>query len=249
VLATSVPLLLPPGIHAMEAWSEAVCAGAWGGPFAHFGERLRRAVDLEHWASFGVSFAEFERLLADLAAGAYGTPPATVTVVSGDVHHSYLSPVDLPAEAGAGTAVWHAVCSPVRQYMSARLRHAYALASSGPGTLVATTAARLAGAPNPATRCRVTAGPWFANMLATLDFDGRQARIRFDRATPSDSGTAHLIPAHESALTTKDNSKKRGPIRLAPKPTRGRADPGRALTSVPTGQTGVLRPRTGLPRR
>jgi hypothetical protein len=29
VLATSLPLLLPPGIHALEAWNEAVCDGAW----------------------------------------------------------------------------------------------------------------------------------------------------------------------------------------------------------------------------
>ncbi|HXC80649.1 MAG TPA: hypothetical protein VNV62_02265, partial [Trebonia sp.] len=244
ILATSVPLLLPRGIHAMEAWSEKVCAGAWGRRFARFAERLRRAVDLEHWAAFGTSFAEFERLLADLAAGAYGPPPATVTVISGDIHNSYLSPVDLPpahpspglpADPGSptpggsadpanptpgrsadpvgptpggstepdnGTAVWHAVCSPVRNYMSARLRRAYALASSAPGTLVATTAARLAGAPAPAIRCRVTAGPWFADMLATLDFDGRRARIRFDRAVPSPSGgPARLIPAYESTLS------------------------------------------------
>lgn len=241
ILGTSVPLLLPHGIHAMEAWSEAVCAGAWGRPFKRFGERLRRMVDLEQWASFRMSFAEFERLLADLVAGTYGTPPATVTVISGDVHHSYLSPVHIPAsllpavgppavasasghlapgystEAGSGTAVWHAVCSPIRQFMSARLRRAYALASSGPGTLLATAAARLAGAPAPAIRCRVTAGPWFANMLATLDFDGRRARIRFDRAVPSGAGASapHLIPAHESALT-----KPAQPKPAQPKPAR-----------------------------
>ena len=207
VLATSVPLLLPPGIHAIEAWSEAVCAGAWGRPFARFAEWLRRDVDLEHWPAFGASFAEFAALLADLAAGAYDPPPATVTVISGDVHHSYLSPVDLTSvpgdrgQAGAGTAVWHAVCSPVRNFMSPRLRRLYSLASSGSGTFAATTAARLAGAPVPAIRCRVTAGPWFANMIATLDFDDDQARIRFDRTTPSPSGPAHLTPVHEAPLT------------------------------------------------
>ena len=34
VLATSVPLLLPRGIHGLEAWTEAVCDGAWGRRFA-----------------------------------------------------------------------------------------------------------------------------------------------------------------------------------------------------------------------
>jgi len=236
ILATSVPLLLPRGIHAMEAWSEKVCAGAWGRQFARLAERLRRNVDLEHWAAFGASFAEFEQLLADLAAGAYGAAPATVTVISGDVHHSYLSPVDLPpahpsaahpspgqaapdrpspgnpasgqatpdhiTATGKGTAVWHAVCSPVRQVMSPRLRRAHALVSSAPGALVAATVARLAGAPAPAIQCRITAGPWFANMLATLDYDDRRARIRFDRAIRSPSGSAELIRAHESPLST-----------------------------------------------
>jgi len=211
ILATSVPLLLPRGIDAMEAWSEQVCAGAWGRPVARFAERLRRKVDLEHWAAFRASFADFERLLGDVAAGTYGgSPPATVTVISGDVHHSYLAPVRLPpgyrgASAGtgtsAGTAIWHAVCSPMHNTMSAGLRRAYSLASSVPGTLAATAAARLAGAPGPVIRWRVTAGPWFANMLATLDYDASQARIRFDRSVSSASGAVHLTPAYESALT------------------------------------------------
>jgi hypothetical protein len=41
VLATSLPLLLPAGIHGVEAWSEAVCDGAWGKRFARVGERIR----------------------------------------------------------------------------------------------------------------------------------------------------------------------------------------------------------------
>ena len=30
VLATSLPFLLAPGLHHLEAWNEAVCEGAWG---------------------------------------------------------------------------------------------------------------------------------------------------------------------------------------------------------------------------
>jgi hypothetical protein len=88
VLATSLPLLLPHGIHDLEAWNEAVCAGAWGRRAARAGERLRQAVDLEHWAAFGKSFADFERLLTGIATGAYGKAPASVTVIAGDIHHS-----------------------------------------------------------------------------------------------------------------------------------------------------------------
>jgi hypothetical protein len=226
VLATSVPPLLPRGIHALETWSEAVCAGAWGERFARFGEKLREKADLEHWPSFGESFGEFERLLSGLAAGEYGPAPATVTVISGDVHHSYLAPVSLPERpaplredrlredrpvTGSGTqpmvpppsaqsAVWHAVCSPMRGVLPKKMRRAYALATSGPGALAARACARLAGARRPSIRWRVTAGPWFVNMLATLDFDGRGARIRFDR-----SGTPEhpvLLPVHESDLAS-----------------------------------------------
>lgn len=199
LLATSVPLLLPRGIHDLEAWSEAVCAGAWGSPFARLAERLREAVDLEHWAAFGASFDEFSRLLAAIAAGAYGSPPATVTVISGDVHHSYLSRVSFPpGSPEAGTAVWQAVCSPIRNVMSAKLRRAHALATSAPGALAARAAARLAGARQPGLRWNATAGTWFDNMLATLSYDGRAARLRFDRAEAREHPV--LVPVHEMSL-------------------------------------------------
>src|SRR6266571_3975672 len=113
VLATSLPLLLPRGIHALEAWNEAVCGGAWGPRAARAGERLRRAVDLEHWAAFGTSFGQFERLLTGLATGARGRPPATVTVISGDIHHSYLAAVDFPRGTNPRSSVYQAVCSPI----------------------------------------------------------------------------------------------------------------------------------------
>jgi hypothetical protein len=202
VLATSVPLLLPRGIHHAETWTEAVCAGAWGGLVARFGERVRQAADVEHWAAFGASFTEFATLLRDLRDGALGSPPSTVTVISGDIHQSYLAPVSFRGArargargaagdgasggaAEAGTAVWHAVCSPIRNVVPGRLRQAQALVSSRPGRLAARAVARLAGAPAPrGIHWRIAAGPWFANMLATLTFDGRGARVRFDRTEP-----------------------------------------------------------------
>jgi hypothetical protein len=199
VLATSLPLLLPRGIHSLEAWNEAVCAGAWGNGLRRAGERLRQAVDLEHWAAFGESFRAFEELLGDLAAG---PAPASITVVSGDIHHNYLAAVDLPARPPAGgsepagpgrpasTAVYQAVCSPIHNLLPDKLRLGHRLITSGPGSLLTTAAARLAGAPAPRMRWRVTNGPWFANMLAELCFEGRRASIRFDRAISGGPGPA-----------------------------------------------------------
>jgi hypothetical protein len=205
VLATSVPPLLPRGIHALEAWSEAVAAGRWGRRPARLAERLRQAFDLEHWPAFGASFGKLERLLTGLAAGEYGEPPASVTIISGDVHHSYLTAVDLPGaphhSAVYHSAVYQAVCSPFRQSMPAMMQRGQRLASTRVGGLAGAATARLAGAPAPAITWRVTQGPWFENMLATLEYDARTARIRFDRIAEPEVGAPHLTCASQARLS------------------------------------------------
>ena len=201
VLATSLPLLLPHGIHFLEAWNEAVCAGAWGNRLRPAGERLRQAVDLEHWAAFGASFTAFEKLLSDLAGGSADLPPASITVISGDIHHSYLAAVDLPGAAPSGTAVRQAVCSPIHNLLPQMLRLGHRLVTCRAGQVITRAAARHAGVPAPRLGWRVTEGPWFTNMLAELSYHGRQARIRFDRTAPGASGTPDLEPACQAELT------------------------------------------------
>ena len=49
-----------------------MCSGAWGGPAARIGEKLRRALDLEHWPAFQRSFERMMQLLRDVASGAEG---------------------------------------------------------------------------------------------------------------------------------------------------------------------------------
>lgn len=213
VIATSVPPLLPRGIHTLEAWDEKIRGGAWGRRAAGFGERLRQAVDLEHWPAFGESFAELERLLIELATGrcsAHGEPPASVTIISGDVHHSYLTAVDLPrralrragaAGAARTSALYEAVCSPFHQAMPPKMRIAQRLASSKVSGLAGTAAATLAGAYIPRTRWRITQGPWFENMIATLGYEGRRATVRFDRAVNDRHGAPCLRTASETRLS------------------------------------------------
>ncbi len=166
-----------------------------------FGERLRRAVDLEHWPAFGASFAQLEQLLTGLAAGrcsVAGGPPASVTVISGDVHHSYLAAVDLPGRLGAaaGTSRPRGGLLPVSPGRAAR-DAVRAAAGQHPGRVAcwARWRPRPAGARVPRIRWRITAGPWFENMIAVLDFDGRGARVRFDRAA--------VDPAGRPLLTTE----------------------------------------------
>ena len=94
-------------MHHVEAWNEAVCDGAWGRPAARVGEKIRQALDLEHWAAFQGCFAGCAVLLEDVAAGRRGPAPATIVLLSGDVHHAYVAEawfpgrdVDEPGAAG-----------------------------------------------------------------------------------------------------------------------------------------------------
>ncbi len=72
IIATSLPVYAPHGIHHLEAWNEAVCHGRWGSFAARLGERLRRAVDLEHWAAFQRSFEQLNDLLRAVSRGRGG---------------------------------------------------------------------------------------------------------------------------------------------------------------------------------
>ena len=96
-------------MHYLEAWNEAVCDGAWGRRAARLGEKLRQALDLEHWAAFGESFERDVRArCARSAPGERGEPPATIVALSGDVHHAYLAEVGFPPGTGVQSRVWQA---------------------------------------------------------------------------------------------------------------------------------------------
>ena len=98
----TLPFLLVPALHHVEAWNEAVCAGRVGGAGgAGIGERIRRALDLEHWAAFNESFRRMVRLIGEIASGRRGSPPATIIAIGGDVHHAYLAEVAFPRERAA----------------------------------------------------------------------------------------------------------------------------------------------------
>ncbi|MGW4928436.1 alkaline phosphatase D family protein [Agromyces sp. NPDC004153] len=165
LVASSLPYLLPLGLHHVEAWDEAIAQGAWGAPAAWVGERLRQAVDLEHWAAFQNSFQEVARIVTEVADGERGPSPQTVTFLSGDVHYSYLSEV----ERTSGGRILQAVCSPVRNPLPRLLRWFAVVMSYGVATPVGAAAARSAKVPDPPFRWHTVKGPWFDNNLALLE--------------------------------------------------------------------------------
>jgi hypothetical protein len=201
LLASSLPLLLPAGIHEMEAWNEAVCGGAWGRRLARVGEWVRQELDLEHWAAFSASFERFENLLTELATGARGGPPASVTVIGGDIHHSYLAEVEFPPGTNPRIPVYQAVCSPIHNVLPDHYKRLHQLTTSRPGGVLGTSLARLAGARLPRIKWRITQGSWFHNILSSLEYDGRHARIRFARAVCDDADIPHLQSVCQTDLT------------------------------------------------
>ncbi|MGH2987628.1 MAG: alkaline phosphatase D family protein [Solirubrobacterales bacterium] len=181
LIATSDPFLLAPGLHHVERWGEAVCAGAWGERAAESGEALRRALDFDHWAAFGESFERLAGLIEAAGSGRYGPAPASITVLSGDVHHAYLAEVAFKHSAGVSSAVHQAVCSPFRNALDDRERRVIEAGNSRRGLLVGRALARLAGVRREPIRWRLIEGPFYDNQVATLTIDGRAAEIKLER--------------------------------------------------------------------
>jgi PhoD-like phosphatase len=180
LFGTSLPFLLPIGLHHLEAWDEAVAAGAWGSRAARVGERIRQGLDLEHWAAFQDSFQRVARAMIDVANGKRGPTPATVIFLSGDVHHSYLA--EVRRESAASSRILQAVCSPIRNPMPRWGRWLTAISVRGLTRPFGALAGRAARVRRPPFRWSITEGPWFDNTIAILDIDGQQADVRWHTA-------------------------------------------------------------------
>jgi PhoD-like phosphatase len=203
LFGTSLPVFLAPGLHHLEAWNEAVCGGAWGRLATKLGEFVRQLVDLEHWAAFHDSFEELAALLRSVGAGerSNGKPPASVVVLSGDVHHGYLAGLDFGDGADVKGPVYQAVGSPLRNVLGLPERLAMRFGWSGPGEQVGKTLARLAGVEESALRWHLRhEEPWFENHISTLELRGREATLKVEKPTPEDAGEPLLRTILEHSL-------------------------------------------------
>jgi hypothetical protein len=177
VVGSSLPWLLPPGIHHLESWNERLASSARP-RVAAFAERQRRALDLEHWASFQRSFDSLAALFAE--AGSAG--PASISVLSGDVHHSYVARA-IFRERPVAAPVHQLTCSPVHNQIQAYMRPVLRLGWWRGPAVVARALARAAHVAAPAVRWRKRAGPYFGNAVGTLVHDGRSARVLIEGTT------------------------------------------------------------------
>ncbi len=187
LIASTLPVLLAPTLHYVEAWNEAVCDGRWGRTAAGLAEKLRRAIDLEHWAAFQSSFHRMIDLIIQVGSGRRGPPPASIVLLGGDVHQAYLESVGFRASSQVESAVYQAVCSPIRNQLGRRERRMLTIARRS--RIVGWLARRLAhaaGVRDPDARWRVLQAPTFDNQLGWLDIDGRSLGLTIEavRAGP-----------------------------------------------------------------
>ncbi|MEJ7825532.1 MAG: alkaline phosphatase D family protein [Solirubrobacteraceae bacterium] len=191
VIGTSLPVMLGAGMHHLEAWNEAVCDGAWGTRAARIGERIRQGLDLEHWAAFGRCFGRLSVLLEDVAAGRRGPAPATIVLLSGDVHHAYVAEAWFPGRE-VTSRVLQATCSPIRNPLDKRERRLLRSAFKRPVAALAHGLARAAGVAPVAMRWAFAQAPTFDNQIARLELDGRHARVLIEKTIPEDRHAPRL---------------------------------------------------------
>ncbi len=169
LIACSLPWLLAPvidfGEHVMEQLSV-----KHGGAM----EKLRRKYDLEHWSAVCDSFTE----LGDIITAA--KTPASVSVLGGDVHHSYVVQALLPARPN----VHQVTCSPLNNSVSWVMR------------TMLKTAWALPFPHGQVKRKRLTK-PYFGNAIATLTHRGRHAEVIIEGVTAD----GRLAPVSAHRLT------------------------------------------------
>ena len=186
LIGTSLPVFVPGGLHDLQVWSEAICDGAWGGPGRRLGEWTRRKADMEDWPAFHRSFAAFVELLQDLGDASRSDAPATISVLSGDIHFSYASEIRFPDGREPGSRIHQLVNSPIRNALTPPERTAMRLGTSRFGRSLGRILRRAVRRERPRVSWEIDRGPVFGNCLGEISFDGRSAHLLVQQARPYD---------------------------------------------------------------
>jgi hypothetical protein len=201
LLASSVPFLLAPGLHHVEALDEALTEGAWGRVAAFLATRFRRLAVIDHWASFQHSFHRFAQLVDDVAHGRAGEAPDSIVLLSGDVHHCYLAEVGFPPGEGPRSPVWQAVCSALRKELAPPERATIALGHLHAAGRLAKRLARAAGVVPVPFGWRIVEEPAYANQIGTLTLDGARSHVKVEAVVDGSWRDPQLEEAFARELT------------------------------------------------
>lgn len=207
LLASSVPVLLASGLHHAQAADEALADGAWGRIGAALGERIRRLAVMDQWASFQRSFRRMAGLLDDVAHGRAGEAPASIVLLSGDVHHCYLAEAGFRSADGpcspqtARSPIWQVVCSALRKELAPHERAVIGFGHSATAGRLAQRLARAVGVPEAPLGWRVVERPAYANQIGTLTLDGEHAEVVVEAVVDDRWREPQLQTAFQRTLT------------------------------------------------
>jgi hypothetical protein len=204
LIGTSLPWLLPRALHDLESWDESLAAGARGPRLARFAEKVRRAADLEHWAAFRASFDRLSDLFVQVGrgdhAGPGGTPPATICVLSGDVHHAYAAQAHYRERLTS--KVYQLTCSPLHNYVPGFMKVTFRISWNRlTERTVRFVLGRVSKVPPMTVEWNRLCGPFFGDQIATLTLEGRSARVRFEKAGSDPHEDAGLATVAELTLS------------------------------------------------
>ncbi|MEP6853097.1 MAG: alkaline phosphatase D family protein [bacterium] len=194
LIGTSLPWLLARALHDLEAWNEVLADGARGARVARWSEWLRQSADLEHWAAFRRSFDSLAGLIRDVAQGLRGSrAPATVCVLSGDVHHAYVARATFDEPVSA--QVFQLTCSPLHNYVPTAMKGTFRLAWSGLAEgAVRMVLGLLVRVPRPPVSWQREAGPYFGNELMTFVAAGRVSMVELAKTRAGEDNPAlHVV--------------------------------------------------------
>lgn len=182
VLATSVPVFIPDGIHDLQVWNEHVVDGAWGSWASKRGEAIRRELDLEDWSAFGDSFMKFRTLINDLRQ--QENPPRSITIASGDIHFSFAAVV--PQDSDMGPRVWQVVSSPIRNALIPPERGVMRFTLTRVGRAIGAALRWASRAPDTRPHMEMEVGPFFANGMAEIFFGDDGIELVFEQSIPGE---------------------------------------------------------------
>ena len=140
------------------------------------------------------SFDKVVDLVAALGSGSNPKRPASISILSGDIHFSYHSEIEFPPEMDVATPVHQVVNSPMRNALRPHERATMRFALSRMGRVVGRMLRWSVGNRRPPVRWQLDNGPVFDNCIGELTFEGERATVCIERAVVGTDGE-HVIDA------------------------------------------------------
>jgi hypothetical protein len=157
---------------------------------------MRRGLDLEDWPAFGKSFHAFLALLRDVGSGTGACegvdPPATITLLSGDIHFTYRAAVHFDEEDNVTSRVNQVTSSPIRNALDRRDRNVLRAASTRVGLRIGLLLRRSVRLGPTLAKWETVEGPLFGNCMAQLTIEDDRCALMVESAQPDANGQPFL---------------------------------------------------------